>query len=267
MKDYFRVASEMKENFVTVTLVATKGYAPQDPGAKALVTSEGLYAGTVGGGKVEAAAIQYAKDLLSQQNSAPQFVKWNLQKDIGMSCGGEVEFLFEGTYRPDWNIVVFGAGHISQALTPLLLKLNCTLTCIDTRQEWLQRLPSESHGFKKICLKEYVVSELVDLLKIFPHKTYFVITTKGHVTDVPVLESISNAEIDPSYLGVIGSKVKAIRIKKDLLELGVKAGLIENLHCPMGLDIGNTNDPFEIAISITAHLIETHAKDAQAQGT
>ena len=44
--------------FVLVTLVSIKGSAPQDLGAKAIITREGILQGTVGGGKLEAKAIR-----------------------------------------------------------------------------------------------------------------------------------------------------------------------------------------------------------------
>ena len=42
--------------FVTVTMVGIRGSAPQIVGAKAVITNDGIVDGTVGGGKVEAAA-------------------------------------------------------------------------------------------------------------------------------------------------------------------------------------------------------------------
>src|SRR5450759_2662230 len=83
--------------FSVVTLTHVRGHAPQEMGAKMLVTVDGLYWGTVGGGKVEAQAIEHAASLLKKipadQVTAvfpPETVKWNLQHDVGMTCGGVV---------------------------------------------------------------------------------------------------------------------------------------------------------------------------------
>ena len=133
---------EAMQSFVTITLVAIRGSAPQVIGAKAIVTAGGIEAGTVGGGKIEAAAVQHASELLGQHDRQPvcELVKWNLQTDIGMTCGGEVQLMFEVVRNDAWPIVVFGAGHISQQLIPLLLTLNCRVTWIDPRSDWLSRL-------------------------------------------------------------------------------------------------------------------------------
>src|SRR5438128_10273738 len=81
---------------VTVTIVDTIGSVPQDRGAKMIVTAEGLRFGTVGGGKVETKAIAEARAMLSGgDGETTKFAQWNLQKDVGMTCGGVVKLYFE----------------------------------------------------------------------------------------------------------------------------------------------------------------------------
>ena len=83
--------------FVLVTLVSIKGSAPQDLGAKAIITREGILQGTVGGGKLEAKAIRYAQQMLEESpEDAKQLCTWNLQLDLGMTCGGEASMFFDG---------------------------------------------------------------------------------------------------------------------------------------------------------------------------
>ena len=68
---------EQHDSFVAVTLVDIWLSAPQEVGAKMLVTNDGLAEGTVGGGKVEAAAIQLALDLIScNQGEKLKLVNW-----------------------------------------------------------------------------------------------------------------------------------------------------------------------------------------------
>ena len=81
--------------FVLVTLVDALGSTPQDAAAKMLVTAKGLHSGTVGGGKVEAAALSLASELLAKADGKPRFVSWTLKGDVGMTCGGAVKFYFE----------------------------------------------------------------------------------------------------------------------------------------------------------------------------
>ena len=259
--NFFERAGELEvagTPFVVVTMTATRGHAPQDPGAKAIVTSTGLDYGTVGGGKVEAKAIVYAQEFLNDSNPErppTEVLTWNLQKDVGMSCGGEVQFLFERFVPLSWKIVIFGAGHVSQALTRSLLGLDCQVTCIDTRPEWLEKLPSSP----KLTIRH--VEDLAQAATALSDRAFVVVMTRGHATDLPVLEALLKrpGEMLP-YVGVIGSDVKAIRIRRDLAKLGVTPERIEKLHCPMGVEIDNRNHPGEIAISIAAGLIQARGR-------
>jgi xanthine dehydrogenase accessory factor len=102
--------------FVSVTMVEAVGSTPQDAGTKMLVDRSGLAFGTVGGGKVENQAIQFAKQMLGEKTTpAGRLVEWNLQRDVGMTCGGVVKLYFEAFNHQAWRIVVFGAGHVAQA--------------------------------------------------------------------------------------------------------------------------------------------------------
>ena len=54
----YKELKSQKKAFVVVTLVNGQGSVPQEMGARCLVTQGGLSFGTVGGGKIEAAAIE-----------------------------------------------------------------------------------------------------------------------------------------------------------------------------------------------------------------
>lgn len=236
-------------SFVTVSITKIKGSAPQDIGAKMIVTKKGLNFGTVGGGKVEAHCIKYAKNLLLKPSVKAISMKWNLQKDIGMTCGGEVSFLFE-VLRPasSWQIVIFGAGHISQELSRLLLRLNCHLTVVDNRQQWLDKIPNHTR------LKKIYKTEMAEALSLVDAKSYVALMTMGHSYDVPILYEALKKYHFP-YLAVIGSALKRKKIQTELQEKGLSETVIAKMICPIGEKIGS-NQPAEIAISITAQLLK-----------
>ncbi len=258
-REIWRAAAELElagTPFVVVTMAASRGYAPQDPGSKILVTREGLHAGTVGGGKVEAKCITEGRRLLDLPRGETSTVlyTWNLQRDVGMTCGGEVTYLFERRDPASWSIVVFGAGHVAQALAGVLATLACRATFVDSRPEWLERTPRESGNLATVLLEDtstYVAGLRGD--------EFCVVTTRGHATDLPVLRALYAREraegLRFPYIGGIGSEVKAIKLRKELGELGVPADRIADFRCPIGVPLG-TNDPAEIAISIAAELLQ-----------
>jgi xanthine dehydrogenase accessory factor len=238
------------QSFIVVTMTNVRGSAPQNIGAKLIVGFKGILFGTVGGGKIENHCIQHAHKLLNLKEYYPPVSHtWNLQKDIGMTCGGEVSFMFESFNKNSrWNIAIFGAGHISQELTRTLLKLNCHLKVIDNRKEWLDKLPS--HPRLIVIHNEQMKDEVADLAD----NTFVALMTMGHSKDVPILFESLNSRAFP-YLGVIGSISKRNVMEKELKEKGLSEEQVSSFICPMGEDIGS-NSPAEIAISITAQLLK-----------
>ncbi len=242
----FRAAelARLGKPFVAVTLLEATGSTPADAGAKILVTEDGLDAGTVGGGRIEAKAITIAKQMLIDKSDC-QLVDWSLRTDVGMTCGGRVKLFFEPTCVSTWPIVVFGAGHIAQALAQLLAKLPCQAKFIDPRSEWLDRLPE---GVDRIQVDD--PSKEVDNL---PSDAFVLCMTKGHKHDLPVLVKLLQSPNKWPYVGVIGSKSKKAVLTKELLEAGITEKRLD-FHCPIGLPIGS-NHPMEIAVSISAQLL------------
>jgi len=234
--------------FVLVTLVEAIGSTPQDAAAKMLVTAGGLHSGTVGGGKVEAAALKLAGEVLAGGDAKPRFVSWTLKGDVGMTCGGSVKFYFEPHFGPGtWNIAVFGAGHISQALLPVLIPLPCRITVVDSRPEWLDRIPRSPN------VRTVLSDKPEDIVPELDPKAYLLVMTMGHATDRPVLRRALNERQFP-FIGVIGSASKAEILRRELLADGVPAEKASSYHCPVGLEFG-TNHPHEIALSIAAQLL------------
>ena len=240
---------ESETPFATITLIDIRGSAPQIAGAKTIVTAHGIEAGTIGGGRIEATAIRHAQQLLANGNGTNcEFVTWNLQNDIGMTCGGEVKLFFEVCGSPGWSIAVFGAGHIAQSLIPLLVQLNCRVACIDSRPEWLAKLPDHPK-LRKLC-----IDDLRAAVTDQPANSFFVLMTRGHASDLPVLARILQTR-DAPYVGVIGSTQKARVLQRDLKKEGVAQEKIDSFFCPMGLSLGN-NTPAEISISVIAQLLQ-----------
>ncbi len=260
---YFQKAQALLEagqDFVAVTWVKSEGHAPQDEGAKAIIGAEGLIWGTIGGGKVEAQAIRYAGESLAKGGpQAPVYLRWDLQRDVGMSCGGVVHFLFETIRARPWSIAVFGAGHVGQALIRTLALLDCSVTCIDTRPEWLAKLPPLEN------LKIQLCDNLATYAQDLPLNTYCVLVTKGHDTDRPILEQLLKHGGRP-YIGVIGSKVKARALRAELLRAGFSPEVTQSFRCPLGLTI-DSHQPAEIAISIAAELIAVKNKCKEEVGS
>ncbi|MFC3193031.1 xanthine dehydrogenase accessory protein XdhC [Marinicella sediminis] len=240
------------EDFVLVTVVSMAGSAPQEPGAKMLVTkasSERPLSGTVGGGKLEWFALKQALSLLNDpDHPSTLHVSLNLQTDLGMTCGGVVQLFFEKHLANAWEVAVFGAGHVAQSLIPVLLTLDCRLHCFDDRPEWLNQLPDSPR------LNKHLLSDWSAPVTGLSAACFLISVTQGHCEDLAILSQLLK-ERKPPYVGIIGSDSKAARIRKQLRQSGVSEQLVEGIHCPIGLSVGQ-DIPAEIAISIAAQLLQ-----------
>lgn len=233
---------------VVITITSTRGSVPGEVGAKAIVIAEGLVAGNLGGGKVEAKAITHAQEILRGGEKCCS-EQWNLQRDVGMTCGGELVLLFERIIaQPPWHLAIFGAGHVSQALVPVLATLACRIDVFDVRPSWLARFPS----LENVTLHH--VSHFEDGVARLTQSSFVLAITQGHSTDRPVLRDTLKRFQSLPFIGAIGSASKRAVLLKGLKEDGIESGLLERIYCPLGLPIGS-NDPAEIAISITAQLL------------
>lgn len=233
---------------VVITITDVRGSVPGLLGAKAIITAGGLVSGNLGGGKVEAKAIEQAGLVLTGSDACISRT-WNLQRDVGMTCGGEMTFLFEKIIAIEpWHITIFGAGHVSQSLVPVLANLSCHIDVIDTRSDWLGKLATREN------VTTHLVSSFEDGVKLATAKSFVLSLTKGHSTDRPVVREVLQKFPEIPYLGVIGSASKRAVLLRELRDDGISNEVVERIICPVGLPIGN-NDPAEIAISIAAQLL------------
>jgi len=237
------------EAFVCVTLARVCGECSLEAGAKMLMTTTGSTEGTLGGGPVEEAALAHGRQLLEQSRTRScQVVTWKIRDDLKLDQDGKVTLVFEHESSAGWPIVLFGAGHVSQALVRLLASLHCEVTVYDTRPEMLARLAHAHH------IHPRKVKVLAEAVRDIPQGAFVALMTQGHRTDKPVLEEILKTRSFP-YLGVIGSASKAAVLRRELREAGLSGDLKTAFRCPIGLPLGN-DTPEEIAISIAAEMLQ-----------
>ena len=146
-------------------------------------------------------------------------------------------------------VYVFGGGHVSQELIPLLARLDFRCVVFDDREEFAA----------KDIFPQAEKTILGDFARIEKHVTlgaedYVVVITRGHQWD---LEAFAFALASPAaYIGVIGSKTKHAFVQAKLRERGFTDAAIHapRVHAPIGIDI-KSETPAEIAVSIAAELI------------
>ena len=148
------------------------------------------------------------------------------------------------------RVYLFGAGHVGQALVPVLEYVGFAVTVYDPRQELAER-------FSDVICAPY--AELEDHITLTPYDSV-VVMTPGHMADFEVLHRILRHPL--SYIGCIGSRNKAAKTRDLLRQEGFSEEAIASVHLPIGLPI-LAQTPAEIAISIAGEMIRCRAEAAQ----
>lgn len=156
------------------------------------------------------------------------------------------------------TVYIFGAGHVSQKLASLTNMVGFRTVVLDDRVEFANqtRFPGAD---EIIVLKDNQTAfEEIDL----DPESYIVIVTRGHLHDQVILKQALKTKA--VYIGMIGSKRKREEIYRSLEAEGISKASLEAVHSPIGLQIG-AESPEEIAVSITAELIQARVRHLQTQ--
>lgn len=96
IKDAIELCNK-KEAFVLASIIFKHGSAPREVGATMIITRDGHYSGTIGGGEQEYKSIEYAKELVSMKKCGKQYyeVSKEVAAESGMVCGGQMRVYFQ----------------------------------------------------------------------------------------------------------------------------------------------------------------------------
>lgn len=229
------------------TIIGVTGSTPGKESAKLLVRDDGSTVGTVGGGCTESDIWRLAMEVLATERPVRERFRLTAATaaETGLLCGGEFEVYIEPIGNP--TVTIFGAGHIAQALVPLLSSLEYRTTVIDDRETF-------AHPDRFPLASDVRVRDLGACMDGVPQgpNSYLIIVTRGHQHDETVLEQA--IATTAGYIGLIGSRGKIGAIFKNLRRRGATEEHLERVHAPIGLPLGSKS-PEEIAISIAAELI------------
>jgi xanthine dehydrogenase accessory factor len=148
------------------------------------------------------------------------------------------------------ELVVLGGGHIALPLCEMAKILGYYVTVVDDRPLFANR-----DRFKSA--DQVICKDFLQAIKgiTFSEKTYVVIVTRGHRHDKVCLKAVLK---QPSgYIGMIGSKRRVKALMGEIMDEGITAKTVANIHSPIGIDIG-AQTPEEIAVSILAEVIQVH---------
>ena len=203
-------------------------------GSKLFIREDGSTEGTLGNQDIDDLASQKARKLMIHGNN-----------EI-VSMKDDTEFFIEAYTTPP-QLVLCGGGHVSKAIAPIAKTLGFRIFVTDDREEFANPDRYPEADLLVVDNPEHAIPKL----PVNPN-TFIIIATRGHRYDNVALEAA--ARTPAKYVGLLGSKRKAILIYEDLIRACVPIDRIREIRSPVGLDIhGRT--PEEIAVSIIAEIL------------
>jgi xanthine dehydrogenase accessory factor len=227
--------------FAVATVVWRQPPSSSQPGARAIITSEGELRGWVGGACAEPAVISEAQRVIAE--GTPRLLLLGTPEQFGaavpdgitvipISCQSEgaLEIYIEPVL-PVPHLVIVGGSPMARTLAGLAGALG-----------WRTDLVRGS-DFTTASADE---------------RSMIVVATQGH-DDEDVLERAAAAR--PAYLGLVGSRRRGATVLGYLADRGVPQDELDRIRVPAGLDLGKTTHQ-EIAVAILAELVQLRASGA-----
>ena len=161
-------------------------------------------------------------------------------------------FFLEPILPCDFEIVLFGAGHVGRALIRVLRDVRCRVTWVDAREE---EFPHDVPANVKVVCTDAPEAE-VDGAAV---GTYFLVMTHSHALDEALAERILQ-RTDFAYFGLIGSRAKRQQFERRLERRGVPRTRLAAMTCPIGVEGIPGKEPATIAIAVAAQLLQAYAR-------
>lgn len=154
------------------------------------------------------------------------------------------------------RVYIFGCGHVSQELEPVLTHVGFRCVVMDDREEFARReLFPTAEEVKLVDFRS-----IADFITI-GEEDYVCIMTRGHAFDTVIQAQVLKCK--PCYVGVIGSRKKATGVRQVLkTEYGLSEQELDLVTTPIGIEIA-AETPAEIAISIAGQMIQVRAQHNQ----
>jgi len=216
--------------------------------SRLLVTADDVR-GTLGDAAIDSAAIAAARGRLAARPGDAASGSGVVQRHAAE--------LFVHVVRPsDFDVFVFGNGHVGRALVHVLGALPARVHWIDARE----------HDFPAAVAAntEVIVTDTPDAeLRAAPAGSYVAIMTHSHALDFE-LALAALARDDWRYVGMIGSRAKRAQLERRIAERGLPADAIERIACPIGAMPGTirSKEPGAIAITVAAELLAVRERAA-----
>lgn len=149
-----------------------------------------------------------------------------------------------------FELLLFGAGHLGQALVPLLANLPCTLHWFDAREADAEAASRSGARCEWLETPTLALQQATD-------GSLALVMTHSHALDFEISAAALACE-RIAWVGMIGSASKRQRFERELRRRG-EAAPLDRLACPIGQRNSALRDPAELALVLAAELLQARS--------
>lgn len=174
-------------------------------------------------------------------NNAASMMQWN-------QGAKTYSYFIDPIVDDRFQVMIFGAGHVGQAVVKILADQNCYISWVDTRDH---QLPDSCADNVSLICSDTPQAEIAQAAA----NTFFLVMTHDHQLDQQLCEHILKRD-DFAYFGLIGSTSKRKKFEHRLRARGITDAALARMICPIGLPGITSKQPAAIALSVSAQIIQ-----------
>ncbi len=231
-----------------------------EPGSDYLILAEGQLQNELSGRVPQADLLKAAQSLLTGKSNV----------DLFQAPADEDTYFIEATRKADFQLVLFGAGHVGRAIVRIMQELPIAIRWIDTRDDQLVSgvsaggMPATGAPAAGTPAAgtpadvEFICTDTPEAeVDAAPPNCFFLVMTHDHALDQQLTEQILKRG-DFTYFGLIGSASKRRLFETRMSRRGFETSQFARMTCPVGIDGIQGKQPAAIAISVAAELMQVY---------
>ena len=249
------------EPFVLATVVWSRAPSSGKPSSTAVITTDGVLRGWLGGACAEPVVIREALRALEEGTprllflGAPDELEGQRREGvvtvpIACQSEGALEVYVEPVI-PSPQLVVIGRSPAVDALAAMAAALGWRAVVVDDGGD-----PALHPGVERVLTELDLGGAGVD------EGSFIVVATQGHYDEDALQRAL---ETPAAYVGLVASRRRAEAVLGYLRDRGVSEEDLARVRAPAGLDLGRLPNQ-EIAVAILAELVQLRAAGKQVGG-
>lgn len=176
-----------------------------------------------------------------------------LEKDIQKGIkrveldNGISNTVVEHVMGPAYQMLLIGASEVARCVAGLAQSLDFKVSVWDHREEFIR-----NWQVSNVTVYSDSPEKLINETFADENNAIIALAHDPRVDDFALVDALSTKAF---YIGAIGSKNTCRKRNDRLINYVDEPSCLDKMHSPVGLDIGSKT-PFEIAISVMAHVIQ-----------